>query len=293
MSTKAKIPISVIIMTKNEELVLAHTLSSVAAFDQVVVVDSHSDDRTVAVAEQHKAEIVQFSWNGNYPKKKEWSLLNIAFRNDWVLYLDADEMVTQDLASELRLLLKSGTQHAAFDIQLDYYFLGHKLKHGHKVSKRALVRRHQTNWPHIDDLDVGNMWEVEGHYQPIINGSVGRLTGRLEHNDLDPLYDYFARHNRYSDWEAHLTAQRGVADTVNGVRSVKGRRYANFPFKPAAFFFYSFLVRRGFLDGKAGLHYAIAHAFYFWQISVKQTEYARNQGSRYAQSFPAESGGGH
>ena len=272
MNPRTKIPVSVIIMTKNEERVLAHTLQSVSEFDQVFVVDSLSEDRTCTIAKEMNAEVVQFTWNGQYPKKKEWSLLELSFRNDWVLYLDADELVTPSLAEELKLLMSTGTQHAGFDVELDYYFLGTLLKHGHKVTKRVLLNRKAVTWPHIDDLGVTNMWEVEGHYQPLIGGSVGRLVGRLEHNDRDPLYDYFARHNRYSDWEAHLLRNQDVAEDVNGVRSRRGRRYANIPFKPVAFFAYSYFARRGILDGRAGFDYAIAHAFYFWQIKLKQRE---------------------
>ena len=272
--TASKIPVSVIIMTKNEERVLRHTLSSVTAFDQVFVVDSHSTDSTQDIAKEMGAEVVEFTWDGRYPKKKEWCLLNLPFANDWVLYLDADELVTPRLEAELRSLLlhSSLPAHAAYDVELDYYFLGKRLRHGHKVTKRVLARRNLMPWPDVDDLEVTNMWEVEGHYQPIIDGTVGKLSGRLEHNDRDPLYDYFARHNRYSDWEAHLLNRQELAEHVNGARSERSRRYATLPFKPAAFFLYSYVARAGFLDGVAGFHYALAHAFYFWQIGVKRME---------------------
>jgi glycosyltransferase involved in cell wall biosynthesis len=267
------IPISVIVMTKNEETVLPHTLQSIRDFDQIFIVDSHSEDGTCEIAKSMQAEVVQFTWNGQYPKKKEWSLKNLPFRNDWILYLDADELVTANLAAELRALFSHGEpRYAAYDVELNYYFLGRMLRHGHKVSKRVLAHRDRISWPQINDLDVANMWEVEGHYQPIIHGDVGKLSGRLEHNDRDPLYDYFARHNRYSDWEAHLLNNQELATRVQGVRSQQGRRYANIPFKHMAFFIYSFIVRRGFLDGAPGFHYALAHSFYFWQITVKRAE---------------------
>ena len=273
MSDTSTIPVSVIIMTKDEERVLPQTLASVARFDQVFVVDSHSTDGTCAIASQADVEVVQFTWQGGYPKKKEWCLLNLPFRNDWLLYLDADEVVPQALADELRRLFDGGKPtHAAYDVLLDYYFLGKKLRHGHKVTKRVLVNRNLTTWPHVDDLNVTTMWEVERHYQPAIDGPVGHLHAPLEHNDRDPLFDYFARHNRYSDWEAHLLRREEIASSVQDLRSARGRRYARVPFKPAAFFAYSYLARFGFLDGAAGFHYAVAHAFYFWQISVKQLE---------------------
>ena len=270
------IPISVMIMTLNEERVLEHTLQSVAAFAQVFVVDSHSTDRTLEIADQYNCEVVQFTWDGGYPKKKEWALLNLDYRYDWILYLDADEMVTTRLANELADLMKQPPEHAAYDVELDYWFLGKMLRYGHRVTKRVLLNRHRAAWPHVDDLGVKNMWEVEGHYQPTINGSIGRLVGRLHHNDRDPLFDYFARHNRYSDWEAHLAESAVRSKSVQGSRTERGKRYARVPFKPLAFFFYSFVARRGFLDGKAGFHYAVAHAFYFWQIGIKRVELQSN-----------------
>ncbi|WP_246572234.1 glycosyltransferase family 2 protein [Kineosporia corallincola] len=272
LPSPGSIPISVIIMTLNEERVLEHTLRSVTPFAQVFVVDSHSTDRTLEIAEAHGAEVVQFTWNGGYPKKKEWALLNLPHEHDWVLYLDADEMVTPQLATELAALTKGELRDAAYDVELDYWFLGRMLRHGHRVTKRVLLDRTRAEWPHVDDLGVKNMWEVEGHYQPTVNGTVGRLTGTLQHNDRDPLFDYFSRHNRYSDWEAHLAERESLAKSVQGARTERGKRYARLPFKPLAFFMYSFIARRGFLDGKAGFHYAVAHAFYFWQISVKRRE---------------------
>nr|WP_269329371.1 glycosyltransferase family 2 protein [Kineosporia babensis] len=266
-------------MTINEERVLEHTLRSVLPFGQVFVADSHSTDRTLAIAEQYDCEVVQFTWDGGYPKKKEWALLTLPFKFDWVLYLDADEMVTPELAMELASLMQR-PEHVAYDVELDYWFMGRMLRHGHRVTKRVLLDRTRAAWPHVDDLGVKNMWEVEGHYQPTINGSIGRLNGTLHHNDRDPLFDYFARHNRYSDWEAHLAERDALATSVQDSRTKRGKRYAKLPFKPLVFFLYSYVARRGFLDGKAGFHYAVAHAFYFWQIGVKRTEISLTERQR-------------
>jgi glycosyltransferase involved in cell wall biosynthesis len=267
-------------MTKNEELALRATLESVRDFAEVFVVDSHSTDHTCDIAEEMGARIVQFTWSGGYPRKKEWSLAELPISQDWVLYLDADELVSPGLATQVRAITSLPSQHSAYDVELDYYFLGQRLRHGHRVTKRVLLRRDATSWPRPDDLGATTMWEVEGHYQPTIAGTVGRLSGRLEHRDPDPLYDYFARHNRYSDWEAHLLCREELAIQVQSIRSNRGRRYARLPFKPLAFFLYSFVGRRGFLDGRAGFHYAVAHAFYFWQINIKHQEFTRRETDR-------------
>lgn len=272
-----RLPVSVVIMTKNEEKAIARAVSSVGDCDQIVVLDSGSHDRTCGIARACGASVVQFKWDGRYPKKKEWALLNLNLRNDWVLYLDADEFATPELISEIGMVIESRPNIAAFDIELEYTFLGKKLKHGHRVTKRALVRKSRTTWPRVDDLKVTSMWEVEGHYQPTVSGTIDRLKSPLVHDDPDPLYDYFARHNKYSDWEAHVQISNSLNQAVNQSRSARGRRYAVLPLKPVAFFLYSYVLRLGVLDGKAGFHYAIAHAFYYWQISLKSQEIRERQ----------------
>lgn len=268
-------PVSVIVLTKNEELAIEACLASVTAsgtaFDEVFVVDSGSTDRTVELAEKLGATVVQFAWNGQYPKKKQWALERVPCRNDWVLMLDADEVVTPELAAEIAGLDLDGPV-AAYDVSLDYVFLGRRLRHGHKVTKRVLLRRDRNRFPVVDDLGATNMWEVEGHYQPVTDGAVGRLRSSLRHEDREPLFHYFERHNRYSDWEAHLAATE--RKDVARARSRQGQLFDRVPFKPLAFFVYSYLVRGGWRDGAAGFHYAVAHAFYFWQISVKRRERA-------------------
>ena len=270
------IPASVVIMTKNEERAIRATLESVSDFAEVFVVDSHSTDRTCEIASEFDVTIAQFTWDGGYPRKKEWCLDHLPFSHDWILYLDADEIVPSTLALEIRHALNANSPGVSgYDVELDYYFLGRRLRFGHRVTKRVLLRRQATTWPRPDDAAVPTMWEVEGHYQPVVDGRIEQFRSRLEHRDPDPLYDYFARHNRYSDWEAHLLTNPEVASSVRTMRTARGRRYASVPFKPLAFFLYSFLVRRGFLDGRAGFHYAVAHAFYFWQIGVKRLDLSR------------------
>ncbi len=258
-------------MTKNEQRVIGACLRSLKDFSQVVVVDSLSTDRTVAISRELGAEVVDFDWNGAYPKKKQWILDNVQFRNSWVLYVDADERPTPMLVKEMAAVTrKSGP--SAFDIPLSYVFMGRELRHGHQVIKRALLDRMKCKFPEVDDLMVANMWEVEGHYQPQVEGDVVRLAEKLRHDDEDPLYGYFSRHNRYSDWEAHIRLSPLAQSQIAKSRSFQGRLFSHAPLKPLAFFFYSYVVRRGWKDGRQGFDYAVALAFYYWQISVKTRE---------------------
>jgi len=237
-------------------------------------VDSHSTDRTREIALKQHAKVVDFDWNGGYPKKKQWSLENLPFSHKWVIFLDADEEITPGLAAEIRAVLEE-PQHAGYFVGLDYRFLGKTLRHGQRVYKLVLFERTCGAFEEHDDLDAENMWEVEGHYQPRINGPVGNLRLPLLHDDHDSLFHYFQRHNRYSDWEATLrqkTSSNGHSTQETHVNSRVKRAFQALPFKPLAFFLYSYVWRRGFLDGRAGYHYALAKAFYYWQIRVKELE---------------------
>lgn len=269
------LPASVIVMTKDEEANIAKCLCSVRDFDEIFVVDSGSRDRTCAIAAEMGATVVDFRWNGRYPKKKQWCLDELPFRHDWVLYVDADEEVTPELTEEIGRVLAGPPPHAGYFVGYDYVFLGHVLHHGHRVYKLVLLNRHKARFPERDDLDVANMWEVEGHYQPQVEGTTGVLRRRMRHDDHATLYHYFERHNRYSDWEATLRARgtllREAEAQPTGRRALKAI-FARMPVKGLVAFLHSFVLKGGFLDGRAGFHYAIARGFYYWQIGIKSRE---------------------
>ena len=209
-TSTSRVPVSVVVMTKNEEENLPKCLASVVEFDEVFVVDSRSEDRTQEIARAAGVEVVEFVWHGRYPKKKQWCLENLPFRHDFVLYLDADEELTTPLVDEVAGLAAGGFDRVGYFVALDYVFLGRRLRHGLRVYKLVLFDRHRARYVERDDLDVENMWEVEGHYQPRIDGQVGSLQARMIHRDEGGLYDYFERHNRYSDWEAAVRSRGGI-----------------------------------------------------------------------------------
>ena len=269
-AARLAIPVSVIVMTKNEESNIAKCLRSARAFDQVFVVDSASTDRTCEIATAMGATVAPFAWNGRYPKKKQWCLEELPFRHDLVLYLDADEEVTPELVDEIRRVAHA-PRHAGYFVGYDYVFLGRVLRHGHRVYKLVLLNRHKARFPERDDLDVANMWEVEGHYQPQVDGRVGTLRARMRHEDHASLFHYFERHNRYSDWEARLRARGtllAVAEPQPGARGLLKALFAQLPGKGLVAFLHCYVGRAGFLDGWAGFHYAVARGFYYWQIGI-------------------------
>ncbi|MBZ5734896.1 glycosyltransferase family 2 protein [Nocardioides sp. TRM66260-LWL] len=260
------IPVSVVVITKDEERAIHRCISSLGAYAEVFVVDSHSADRTAELATAAGATVVPFTWDGRYPKKKQWALENLPLAHDWVLYLDGDEYVTPEFDEEVRRVV-AAPEHAAYDVPLDYVFLGRTLRHGHKVRKRVLFDRRRCAWEPLDDLSVERPFEMELHVQPTVAGTIGVTDRSIVHDDLEPLTHYFDRHNRYSDWEAVLRQKAERADAVE--RTARGKLWAKVPFKPLVFFLFSFVARQGFRDGSAGFHYALANSFYYWQIGLK------------------------
>lgn len=272
---KAHIPVSVVVMTKNEQNNITKCLGSLSDFDEVFIVDSESEDKTCSIAAEMGAQVVTFKWNGKYPKKKQWCLDNLPFGHDWVFYVDADEEVYPELVIEIESILSKGSKHSGYFAGYDYLFTGKVLNHGHRIYKLILFNRHKGRFLNYDDLDVSNMWEVEGHYQPNIEGSTGILKNRMLHNDHNSLYDYFSKHNRYSDWEAVLRSKGSLVskdEAQPGIRHLMKRIFQELPFKGIVAFIHSYVFKLGVLDGKAGLNFALARAFYYWQIGLKINE---------------------
>ncbi|CAK0772928.1 (heptosyl)LPS beta-1,4-glucosyltransferase [uncultured Gammaproteobacteria bacterium] len=269
------IPVTVVILTRNEAVNLPACLAPLAPFGQVVVVDSASTDDTAVIASTWGAEVVRFEWNQRAPKKKQWCLENLTFRHDWVFYVDADERLSAKLVAEIAILFSIGPVCHGYFIVGEPVFLGRALRFGQHNLKLALFDRRHGAFPPCPDLDVTTMWEVEGHYQPRIAGSVGRLRHALLHADDKGLYAWVERHNRYSDWEAALRADGRLA-ALAGYEG-RSRRWAKLcfnrlPGRPLLAFVYSYLWRLGFLDGRAGLHYALSRAFYYWLVGAKSLD---------------------
>ncbi|NUP43185.1 MAG: glycosyltransferase family 2 protein [Streptomyces sp.] len=267
------LPLVVVIPTKNEAENIARTVSSVIDHVRaVVVVDSHSTDDTCKIAAELGAETVEYAWDGRYPKKKQWCLDHVRTDVPWVLFLDGDETPSPELLGELRSVFAAGPPSvAAFDIPLGYWFAGRRLRHGYTIVKRALMDRTRCRFPEVGDLDAPGMGEQEGHYQPVAE-SAARLRSPIEHEDLDPVRTWFERHNRYSDWEAWLEVHPEVKEQIRRVKTRQGQLFHRMPFKPLVSFGYAYVYRRGFLDGRAGLDYALAMSFYRWQIGLKTRE---------------------
>jgi glycosyltransferase involved in cell wall biosynthesis len=263
-----KIPITVILSVKNEELNLPLCLDNLSRFNQVIVVDSGSTDQTINIALNKDAEVVQFQWNGKFPKKRNWALQNANIKNEWVLFLDADEFVTDAFVNEVAIKIKDEAFNG-FTVQFQNYFMGRKLKYGYGFKKSALFKKSKGAYEKIDE-DLWSHLDMEVHEHPIIQGKVGLIESKVIHKDFKNLDHYIAKHNAYSTWEAqrYLQLNRSQISSLSLNQKIK-YGLINTGLLPALYFMGAYFLKLGFLDGKEGFYLARFKSHYFFQIQTK------------------------
>lgn len=261
--------VSIIVPVKNEAVNLANCLESVKEFDDVVVVDSGSTDATGEIAKKFERPVVDFKWDGKFPKKRNWALQNLNLKHPWVLFLDADERMTPAVLDELTHTLPA-TAHNGFWIGYRNWFLGRLLKHGDPMRKLALMRVGCGAYERIME-DAWSALDMEIHEQLCIDGSVGVINAKLEHHDRKDLAAYYSRHNEYSTWEAKRYLALKDRTQLTHRQRIK-YRMLTWPFFPVMYFMVSYFFKLGFLDGRAGLYFALGKLFYFYQIQAKIVE---------------------
>ena len=272
-------PVSVIILTKNEQRRITKTLECLGGFDDIWVVDSHSDDDTVALAQDAGAQIASFTWDGHYPKKKQWALDNLALRHDWVLMLDADERMTPALNAEICALFGAGAPSARGYFVKGLYRVGDQiLRHGQINKKLMLFNRHDFVFPDVRDDDFAGGWEVEGHYQPVRRkqseqATLSVLKMHLVHDAFDDMAALDKRHTAYALWEAHMNMHDAWPQGPVPWRQSLKKLFRALPLRWGAVFIYSYIVKGGICDGRAGLAFARQRALYYKDVARNKRAY--------------------
>jgi glycosyltransferase involved in cell wall biosynthesis len=286
---REKAPLSVLVPTLNEELNLPECLDSVAWADEVFVVDSFSTDRTVEIARERGAQVIQHPFDG-YSRQKNWALDTLPFRHEWVLILDADERVTPELHTEIEQLLlplpsRGESRGEGYVPPMGYYvnrrliFMGRWIRYaGWYPSWNLRFFRHR----------LGRYDNREVHEHLVLQGPAGYLRHDLLHLDRRGVESFVARHSRYSTLEAMarfkaernapgraLLPARLVGSPVERKRWLRERVWPRIPAKPLALFFYMYVLRRGFLDGREGFAFCLFHAFQEFLVGLKLTELRR------------------
>jgi len=265
VSDRDRIPVTVVVPIRNEAVNLAACLSRLGRFAVVIVADSGSSDGSQEIARAHGATLLHFAWNGRYPKKRNWVLLN-HLADGWVLFLDADERVDDQFCDEVAKAIASST-HDGYWLNYTTYFLGRRLRYGVPQRKLALFKAGCGLYEDVGEEDWSSL-DVEVHEHPVLRGSTGEIAAPIAHEDHRGLEAFLERHRDYARWEARrfLRLQRhgGVhrSPHLTHRQRIKYRYMASWWY-PWAYFAYAYIGRLGCRDGGAGFHYAFYKAWYF------------------------------
>ncbi|MCW2284284.1 glycosyltransferase involved in cell wall biosynthesis [Rhodoblastus acidophilus] len=259
--------ITVVVPVRNEEKNLPRCLDAlVDKFVAVVVVDSSSTDRTAEIAAKYGVEFVQFDWNGRFPKKRNWMLLNYAFKTEWVLFIDADEIVSDAFVGEVSRAVREGAANAYW-LRYTNVFLGKTLHFGVPQRKIALIKRGAGLYERIDEQRWSNL-DMEVHEHPIIDGPVGEIRMPIRHEDDRGILKFIEKHADYAAWEARRLFELRQGGNANGLtlRQKVKYGYVDQWWFAHFYFFYTYILRLGVLDGSAGFYYAFYKLWYFMTV---------------------------
>lgn len=269
--------LTVVIPAKNEEKNLPRCLESIGHdfAHQIVVVDSCSTDRTQEVALQYGAEVVNFHWNGQFPKKRNWYLRNYKPQTSWVLFIDADEYLTDAFKSEVKEALLHDSSKVGYWLSYTVYFLGKQLKGGYPLRKLALFRVGAGEYERVNEEQWSTL-DMEVHEHPILKGEVGVIKSKIDHKDFKGISNFVLKHSEYASWEA-ARFMKGSLDpsffkNLTWKQWLKYRLMQNSILLGPAFFIGSFIFLGGFRDGARGFAYAVLRMAYFVQVFCKIKE---------------------
>jgi glycosyltransferase involved in cell wall biosynthesis len=278
-----RVPVSVIIPTLNEAKNLPSCLEHLQWASEIVVVDSGSTDDTQQIAERHGATVINFKWNGQWPKKKNWALRHAPLAHEWVLIVDADEWITPELADEIRAAIRS-EHYVGYYINRKFIFLGGWIKHcGYYPSwNLRLIKRGMGEYEQLTGVGDTGSGDNEVHEHVAARGPVGYLRSDMLHFAFPTIHTFMEKHNRYSNWEAAVqyrgmgTPSAAVVSNVELSRRRKLKNLSRFlPFRPTLRFLYSYLWKGGFLDGKPGYVFCRLLAMYEYLSVAKYYELKR------------------
>jgi glycosyltransferase involved in cell wall biosynthesis len=278
----SRVPVSVIVPIKNEATNLPRCLGSVQWVDEIFVVDSQSTDDSAQIAKQHGAQVEQFHFNGTWPKKKNWALQNLPFKNEWVFILDADEVLPAEAEKEFRQAIANAGGIAGYWINRRFFFIGRWLRHAYYPNWNLRLFRHSLGrYEKLTDVQTDS-GDNEVHEHVVVQGPTARLRCEMDHYAFPSVDVFIEKHNRYSNWEARVAAEGQGGETlahqhVDLKRSLK--RFAKrLPFRPLLRFLYIYVWQKGFLDGREGYCFARLHATYEFLIVAKTYEYRKRSG---------------
>jgi len=283
--TTGRLPVTVIIAARNEAKNLPRCLQALKEVGEVYVIDSQSTDDTVEIARSHGARVVQFHYQGGWPKKRQWAINTLPIANEWILLLDADEVLTPELSEEIYSAIQN-TAIDGYSILLRTWFLGRALRFGDVgLWKLSLFRRGKGRFEcRLEDQDP-SMADMEVHEHVVVQGATAKLRNPLIHHNMESLSRYIQKHDEYSNWESRVLLQRGhdkeLPPSLLGTQAQRRRwlkrKLFAVPGSPVLLFLYRYFFRFGFLDGVPGLIYCGFQAVQMFHTKAKIYELKRKR----------------
>ena len=283
------VPVSILVPIRNEAENLSRCLESVKWAGEIIVVDSGSTDGSERMATEFGAKVVQFHFNGTWPKKKNWALENIPFKHEWVFILDADEVLPPSAENEFREIVTADSSEDAptgYWINRRFMFMGKWLRHAYYPNWNLRLFRHKLGrYEKLTDSNTQS-GDNEVHEHVIVKGKAGFLRSEMDHYAFPSVGVFIEKHNRYSNWEAQVALDRYLRrgddhlqkESVGFRRKLK--RWSQYlPFRPLLRFAYVYIWQRGFLDGIEGYYFSRLHGVYEL-LCVAKTVEARKRGNR-------------
>jgi glycosyltransferase involved in cell wall biosynthesis len=286
------LPVTAIVAVRNEARNLPRCLESLREIGEVYVVDSQSTDATVEIARSSGARVVQFHYQGGWPKKRQWAMESLPLAHDWILLIDADESLSPELVDEIRTAIQNPS-YDGYYIALRVYFLGRELRHsGASFYKLSLFRRGKGRYEcRLKEQDA-SMADMEVHEHVVVDGRAAKLKFPLLHRNVASVSHYIRKHDTYSNWEAKvwLNTNPGVdelAPSLTGTQAQRRRwlrrKFFAIPGSPLVFFLYKYVFCLGFLDGVPGLIYCTFQGIQFFNIKAKIYELRHSSGIEASQ----------
>jgi glycosyltransferase involved in cell wall biosynthesis len=276
------LPITILIMSYNEEANIGFTLKSVIErFSQVIVVDSFSIDKTVEVCEKYPQVEVYHNLFTHWADQRNWMLDNCTIKNDWVFFLDADESINEKFHEELILKFSEiNDDITSIFLHKDLYFLGQRLKYAYSHPKIRLIFRKD-----------GLRYHAEGAREyATIDGKSLEVTTALIHEDRRPFDFWVRKHINNAEREKKLYFEKlndkttqnyeGLPLALRIRKYIRNNIWSKIPLglRPFINFCYRYFIKLGILDGRAGLIYCLNHALWYEMlIDIKILETLRDE----------------
>jgi len=279
------IDLTIIIPTRNEEKNLPFCLEPLHKWaKKIIVIDSNSVDKTSSIAKKFDAEVIEFNYQGGWPKKRQYVLDNFDFQTEWILLLDADEILTDKSKIAIEEAITSSI-YDGYYVWLKMEFFGKMLIHSDPgLRKLSLFKAGKGNFEKRFTSQDNTMGDMEVHEHVVVSGKVGEIKTPILHRNFNSMSRFIIKHDEYSNYECKVHTQgsetnikaKFFGSTEERRRYIKKKLIRN-PIAPIVYFLYLYILRGGFREGYPGFYYILYQCIYLYFVNSKIYELERSK----------------